>query len=585
MIEWFEQKDWHPLGAASEVPPRHVYQTTLAGQELAVWRDDLGNVNVWENRCPHRGLRLSLGINNGTDLRCQYHGWTYESGSGMCTFVPAHRQVENASNACARTFPVREFAGLIWSTLGVDNISGQASETGSVFDVGTNLRSAIIKSDATQVRQELLAGRECFGTLFSWDGVHEFPLLQSALSLQPHSRDGQLVFFIQPHSAGKCVLHPVLYAPHGVSVEVQKNFAIVIAEMRRKIERQAEKPRSASETFIPLATVQEAGNVSAAPAGRQSPYFECRVTVRKQESQDIVSFRLSPIGRGLPRLVPGMHVNVETPSGMVRQYSIVNRPDETQEVIIAVKREAASRGGSRSMHDDVNEGTTVKVSLPRNGFPLRANDRKVALFAGGIGITPILGMAHALQSLNKQFSLHYFARGMDYVPFSDRLARLGNALYQYFGLNASESLTKLEQIIENLDPHTTDIYVCGPALMIEAVKSVAKQRGFMDENIRFEYFSKADSAIDATPFEVELARSARTFTVPADTSLLKACASHGVHIDSSCEQGICGSCTTKVLSGEILHRDSYLTDAEKASGNLIVPCVSRAAQGKLVLDL
>ncbi|MGB6055771.1 MAG: Rieske (2Fe-2S) protein, partial [Burkholderiaceae bacterium] len=106
---------WYPIARSEEAPPRHVFQAQLFGYEFAVWRDDRGAVNVWENRCPHRGLKLSLGINTGSELRCQYHGWTYESGSGACTHVPAHPSLSEPSKACALAVATVERDGFIWS--------------------------------------------------------------------------------------------------------------------------------------------------------------------------------------------------------------------------------------------------------------------------------------------------------------------------------------------------------------------------------------------------------------------------------------------------------------------------------------
>lgn len=108
---------WHPIAAVAELPPGHVYQTRLGGFPLAVWASSSGEVNVWEDRCPHRGVRFSIGNIVNDELRCQYHAWRFASGSGACTAIPAHPRNKPAAAICAKVFPAAVRGGLVWTRL------------------------------------------------------------------------------------------------------------------------------------------------------------------------------------------------------------------------------------------------------------------------------------------------------------------------------------------------------------------------------------------------------------------------------------------------------------------------------------
>lgn len=585
----FDSNRWYPIAGAEALTERHVYQTSLAGQELAVWRDDNGITNAWENRCPHRGLRLTLGVNLGHELRCQYHGWTYESGSGGCTFVPAHREATEPSKACVRTFAVRESGGLVWASLGApvgEPPLIKTQEGGSFF---TFVRSLPFNLPAADVAKGLLEDGVCFAECFEQDpssvGLRQFGNDSVALSVGENGRSG-LHFYIQPHSAEKTVVHVNALLPGPATPSFLERFSHVFGEFRRALERvRAEQPvtkvvaaRKSTQTPVPVPVVVATPQTSSAE-------YRCKVTSRVQETGDIVSFALTPIGRTLPQLTPGMHVSVTTPSGFVRQYSIINGPHEREAFLIGVKRELQSVGGSKSMHDDVQEGTELKITVPRNGFPLRRNGRQPVLIAGGIGITPILAMAQALNVTGDTYAMHYFVRGPEHTPFKERLRTLGKNIIIHAGLDVEGTRRRLEEIVEKLDPEQTEIYTCGPGPMIDTVKDVACKRGIPEESVRFEYFKNTDVPTGGEAFEVTLAKSGKTFMVPPDKTLLKACWDAGVELEASCEQGVCGTCMTAVLSGEPDHHDTYLSKRERESGKWIMPCVSRCKSQKLVLDV
>ncbi|WP_066739144.1 Rieske 2Fe-2S domain-containing protein [Cupriavidus sp. D384] len=587
----FDRNGWYPIASAADLPARHVYQATLAGQELAVWRDDNGLVNAWENRCPHRGLRLSLGVNLGHELRCQYHGWTYESGGGQCTFVPAHRDrdASQTTSACAHTFAVRESEGLVWASLG--NPTGDPGKSSATKGgtVRTQLRSLPFNVSAEGVESGLISHANQFAEVFgeSWGSVEAQQPADGVVELHvPGSSERSIRLIIQPHSAAKAIVHAQAVSSGHATLAFRKQFAQVLNEVRRALETEAEIAPVTMAKGMPVTQTASVTESVVVPFPRtSSTEIKCRVGAKVQETADIVSLSLIPMGQPMPQLSPGMHVSVTTPAGCVRQYSVVNAPQERDAIVIGVKLEPQSRGGSRSMHEQVQEGTELLITVPRNGFPLKRTGRRPVLVAGGIGITPILAMAQALHANGDDFEMHYFCRGAEHVPFGDRLRSLGEKVFIHAGLDPAETRCKLDEVIGAKAPDATDVYTCGPGPMINTVADVATQMGIPEENVRFELFKNDDVPTGGDAFEVELSVSGKTFTVPSDKSLLKACWENGVQIEASCEQGVCGTCMTGVVSGDLEHHDTYLSKQERASGKLIMPCVSRCKSGKLVLDL
>lgn len=472
--------------------------------------------------------------------------------------------------------------GLVWSSTGNPAEEVQGPEEDGRRTV--NLRSLVFNVDAKALELALLAEAGPFRKFLG--GAASVQLVEPCVVRSTSTTSAsELVFYVQPISEGRSAVHSVLAAEAEASLEERLCFASELATFRREVERkavQAEPPRKPTVIRIQQASLQApaAVELKAPPAE-----FACRVVSRSQEGVDIAGFELLPVSRRLPSLTPGMHINVHTPCGSVRQYSLVNRPEESGCFVIGVKLESASRGGSRSMHEMAQVGTELTVSVPRNGFPLRAVARRPTLIAGGIGITPILSMAQALVHLRREYTAHYFVRSLEHVPFRGRLNTLGDALHIHSALDVESTVAKLSEIVQGLDPAQDEIYICGPLALIEAVSQLAAKRGFADEDIRFELFKNEDAAVDGLEFEVELARSGISFKVPAGKTVVKACAEHNVDIETSCEQGVCGTCMVPVISGDIDHHDAYLSKAERSSGRWIMPCVSRARSGRLVLDL
>jgi vanillate O-demethylase ferredoxin subunit len=270
-------------------------------------------------------------------------------------------------------------------------------------------------------------------------------------------------------------------------------------------------------------------------------------------------------------------------NGIVRQYSLCNDPRESHRYLIAVLRDANSRGGSIAMHA-LEEGDLLEISGPKNHFPLHAQACHSVLLAGGIGVTPIVSMAEALYHAGASFEMHYCTRSAARTAFRDRLAQSAFAacVHQYFDDNGDR--LPFETLLAQAGSGT-HLYVCGPAGFIDAVMQAARAAGWNDANVHREFFSAPLVGEGGGAFQVKLSSTGQVIDVAAEMTVIAALARAGVEVPTSCEQGICGTCLTRVLSGEPDHRDAYLMDDEKAANDQFLPCCSRSKSPMLVLDL
>ncbi|WP_285773620.1 PDR/VanB family oxidoreductase [Microtetraspora sp. NBRC 13810] len=306
------------------------------------------------------------------------------------------------------------------------------------------------------------------------------------------------------------------------------------------------------------------------------------VVARGDEAEGVVGVRLAlPSGGTLPAWTPGAHIDVLLPGGPVRQYSLCGDPAERARWRIAVLREPGGRGGSRWIADELAEGATVRVRGPRNNFPLRPAERYVFV-AGGIGITPLLPMVGAVAAAGADWVLHYGGRTRASMAFLGELARHGDRVHVH--PQDETGLLDLDAVLGGPERDAL-VYCCGPAGLIEAVELRCRDRA--PGTLRVERFAAAPVAAEGedTAFDVVCARSGLTVPVPAGTSVLQALEDAGIDVLSSCTEGICGTCETVVLEGEPDHRDSLLTDEERAAGDTMMICVSRCRGARLVLDL
>lgn len=316
--------------------------------------------------------------------------------------------------------------------------------------------------------------------------------------------------------------------------------------------------------------------------------IEVIVLARHNEATDICSFELARTdGAPLPAFSAGAHIDVHLPGGLIRQYSLCNPPWEHQRYLIGVLKDPASRGGSRAMHEQLQVGQKLLVGEPRNLFPLAEDARRSLLFAGGIGITPILCMAERLHRLGADFELHYCARSAERAAFVEHLqaAPFAERVQLHFDDGPATQRLDAAALLADPDPGT-HLYVCGPGGFMEHVLSTAKAQGWDEQRAHREYFAAAPTSHEHDgSFAVQLASSGQIIQIPADQSVAEALEASGILIPLSCEQGICGTCLTRVLAGEPEHRDLFLTEAEQAQNDQFTPCCSRAKSPLLVLDL
>ncbi len=306
-----------------------------------------------------------------------------------------------------------------------------------------------------------------------------------------------------------------------------------------------------------------------------------------QEAARIRSYELvAKDGAELPPFEAGAHLIVHLPNGLARQYSLCNQPGVNGVYQVAVLRELEGRGGSACMHDEIKEGDVLPITGPENNFPLVAAADKHLLIGGGIGITPILAMVRHLHETGADFALHYCARSPEEAafvaflkgaPFADRVH------FHYDGGDPSKGL----DVAALLKDHAagTHLYCCGPTGLMDAVRAASAH--WPESHVHFESFKAAQSfdTADDQSFEVVLAKSGKTYKVPADQTILEVLEDNGHTVDSVCQEGICGACLTDVVEGEPEHRDEVLTDEERDSNKLMTICCSRSKSARLVLDL
>lgn len=340
-----------------------------------------------------------------------------------------------------------------------------------------------------------------------------------------------------------------------------------------------------------IAHREETGLMSVAampPALSEHPgWMTVRVVERTMTTCDVVALRLVPVEGVLSDVEPGAHIDVEAAPGLVRQYSLIDPRGPASSYTIGVKLEAGSRGGSKAVHEGMAVGALLRISRPRNNFPLRDGAGRSVLIAGGIGLTPLLSMARSLHAEGRSFALHYFARSAQHAAFGDLLQGLGDACELRLGLDGAETAAAVASVLSTRSAGD-HAYTCGPAPMLELVRKSAAELGWPSDRVHFEYFAAPTDVAPRNPdasFDVVLAKRGMTVHVPAGVSIVAALRQQGVDVETSCEQGLCSTCLTGVLGGIPDHRDYVLDEREKAANDQMLLCVSRAKSATLVLDL
>ena len=309
----------------------------------------------------------------------------------------------------------------------------------------------------------------------------------------------------------------------------------------------------------------------------------------RHEADGVLGIELRPLdGQLLPPFSAGAHVDIHLPGGLQRSYSLVNDPAERHRYVFAVLREPSSRGGSRAVHDQLRIGMPLNLSEPRNSFSLNEDATHTVLVSGGIGITPLLCMARRLRSLARSFEIVFCARSRRVAAFIDEVAALAVPVHWHFDdeAGAPPDLRALLAARPGDGAASTHYYACGPALMLDSFVAVCSELGYVHAHIeRFAAAEPVEHIGSDRGFTVELHRSGLSFDIAPGQSILTILLDAGVQTSFSCQDGFCGSCETTVLEGEPEHRDSVLSEAERAAGKTMMICVSGCRGDKLVIDL
>jgi ferredoxin-NADP reductase len=323
------------------------------------------------------------------------------------------------------------------------------------------------------------------------------------------------------------------------------------------------------------------------------------------EGKGIHSYEfVDPEGRDLPRFDAGAHIDIHLADGLIRQYSLCNAPDDRKRYVIAVLRDEKGRGGSKAVHEHVHVQDTVLVSRPRNNFALVDDAKKVILLAGGIGVTPLKAMAHALEARGIDYELHYCARDATCAAFTeafDTLSENARVHYHFDGGDPSAGLDFQGLLRE--PRQGTHVYYCGPGGFMKACANATGH--WPAGTVHFEHFKAPERPVApalngaakqgatevasetagdvAGAFDLKIQSTGQMIVVKPDQSIAEALEEAGVVIETSCRAGLCGTCKVRYLSGEVEHNDCILNDDEK--GEFLTTCVSRATSRLLVLDL
>ncbi|WP_226506150.1 PDR/VanB family oxidoreductase [Pseudomonas sp. MWU16-30317] len=305
----------------------------------------------------------------------------------------------------------------------------------------------------------------------------------------------------------------------------------------------------------------------------------------RHEAEGIMSVELRPHGDCVfAPFEAGSHIDLHLPNGLVRSYSLLNSPADRGRYVVGILRDRGSRGGSQWVHEQLRVGTTLQISRPRNNFALDTDASHSVLVAGGIGITPIYCMFRQLLALGKSAELIYCARSRKEAALVEELSGLGANVVLHFN-DEKDTAPDLRHYLAG-QPADTHFYCCGPTPMLDAFESACQSLGYPHAHIERFAAAELPPCEDAQDsYSVELKKSGKTLTLEPGLNLLDVLLEAGCDIEYSCREGVCGSCETKVLEGEIDHRDGVLSKAERAANESMMVCVSGCKSRRLVLDI
>ena len=323
---------------------------------------------------------------------------------------------------------------------------------------------------------------------------------------------------------------------------------------------------------------------TAQTAPENSPWLDVVIATRTDLARDIVGLDLtSADGTQLPPYDAGAHVDVFVKSGLIRQYSLTGEPAGGSKYRLGILLDPASRGGSDAIHNRFVQGQKIRIGRPRNNFPLQPGAGHSVLFAGGIGITPMLSMAYALEAQDASWELHYCGSTPDRMTFVDELSRFGSKVSIHIDSGPKDQHMDINAVLRAsaADRH---LYVCGPNGFMDFVVSSAGKNGWDADCVHLERFG-AEVNTDGASFTVEALKSGISFEVRPGETIAQKLEENGIPVPVSCQSGFCGTCLTPVVNGMPDHRDLVQTDIEKATNRQVTVCCSRSKTKKLVLDI
>ena len=311
-------------------------------------------------------------------------------------------------------------------------------------------------------------------------------------------------------------------------------------------------------------------------------HLTARVRERNEIAVDVLQLELEAADGELPHWTPGSHVDVLLPDGDARQYSLAGHSAQSGRWRLGVLVEQDGRGGSRWISENATTGGTLTLSVPRNHFPFAPKSRRIVFVAGGIGITALLPMIADAELRGLAWELHYIGRSLGHMGFLDELAAYGDRVHLY--PRDQTSRPDLAGIICTGD--AVDVYCCGPEALMEAVEELAHTSEQVEAHVeRFSPRPIEGSYQGFDEFEVFFDYSGIAAKVKAGTSILQVAEESGIEVPTSCREGTCGTCETPVMSGEVVHLDSVLSEDEREASATMMICISRANCPRLVLDL
>jgi ferredoxin-NADP reductase len=317
--------------------------------------------------------------------------------------------------------------------------------------------------------------------------------------------------------------------------------------------------------------------------------LNARVHTMRYEADGIVSVEFRPASPEVefPAFEAGSHIDLHLPNGLVRSYSLCNSSTDPQRYVVGVQNDRKSRGGSRYVHQQLRVGTTLPISAPRNNFKLEEGAPMSVLVAGGIGVTPIWCMLQRLAAIGHSVALIYCARARKEAAFCDAIATLAAEHSIALTWHFSDERGGSPDLVALLDNKGTEThyYCCGPAPMLDDFEKTCEKLGYPNAHIERFAAVHAEAPRPAKSFTVECMKSGKTVEVPPGKSILDSLIDAGLTPDHGCKEGVCGACETKVVAGEVEHRDGILTKAEQATNKTMMICVSSCKRGPLVLDI